>query len=312
MDIDVTTKKKNRIESEGIIELRWKNESTLVFIKRGQRQGGLAGSRYSVYALSLPSFEITLLVEVEAKASPPFESFISNYNNQLSPNAEFFIHYDRIAWSVISIKEGTTIAQFPMGAEPTFWWWNDDSSACLLLSNEGFDHRVWLYDRQKDTLSDLTDQLKNMSGVEEETPRPPYEGRVWSADGTWYLVTGVGISTNADGTEPRLIDKDWICPVDNGSSICVQDEMGDDFRRPSLSPAGGFLAIAKGQNYFDSSGGLFVCSIKIDSNRKVTFGQPKKVHSGGRATYFFWSPDGETLFIRDKNKFISINKEQMQ
>ena len=236
--IDVAANSKRRVGAEGIIALRWQDDSTLVFVRNNSRQSG-ARSRQIVESLSLPSHEITLLVDVEA--SLPSLGLISNYCNQLSPLAEYFIHYDKNVLSVTSLKEGTTIAKFPIGHEPDYWWWNEGSNACLLST--GSMDRVWFYDRQQDSLKEITAQLKNITGVELQTPHPPVVGRVWGPDGTWYLVTGIGKRKYGDRTEPRFAAKDWIYHVKEGSAICVQNEIGDDFWNPSLSPTGEFLAL---------------------------------------------------------------------
>lgn len=311
--IDVSAQTKHSVDGEGIIALRWKDNSTLVFVKSHGRQSRRVPPKQSVHALSLPGYEIKLLVEVESSIED--SGLISNYNNQLSPNAEYLVHYDENVLSVTSVTSGTTIAKFPIGDEPDYWWWNDSSSACVLSG--GFEDRTWHYDRQKNSLTEVTAQLKNMSGVLEYVPHPPHVGRVWSANGTWYLVSGIGTRTNADGTEPRSADKDWIYFVEGGSAICVQDEIGDDFWNPSLSPTGDFLALAKRSIGSNSKRGIYVCSITTDSSQKITFGQPKKIYSGDIASNiwsppYFWSSNGEMLFITGNNGLVSINKEQMQ
>lgn len=311
--IDVSAKTKHRVDGERIIALRWKDNSTLVFLKNHGRQSRRVPPKHSVHALSLPGYEIKLLVEVEASIED--SGLISNYNNQLSPNAEYLVHYDKNVLSVTSVTEGTTIAKFPIGDEPWYWWWNDSSSACVLSG--GFEDRTWHYDRQKNSLTEVTTRLKNMSGVLEYVPHPPHVGRVWSANGTWYLVSGIGTRTSADGTGQRAAQKDWMYFVEDESSICVQDEIGDDFWFPSISPSGDFLALTKRSISSNSKRGIYVCSITTDSSQKITFGQPKKIYSGGITSNiwsppYFWSSNGEMLFITGNNGLESITKEQMQ
>lgn len=304
--IDVPARSKHQIEADEIGSIRWQSNSSLVFV---ENHWGWSETHpeQRVYSLSLPQFKRTLLLSAHAKL--PFPRFVSAYCNQLSARAEFFIYYSEGLLRVASVKDGGLLAEFPIGDQPDYWWWNEGSNACLLST--GSMDRVWFYDRQEDSLKEITAQLQNMSGVELQTPHPPVVGRVWGPDGTWYLVSGIGKRKSGEGTEPKFAAKDWIYLVEDGSAICVQDEIGDDFWNPTLSPTGEFVAVTRRRGSSDQRGGLYVSEIRSDSKRDITLEQPRKVYDD-HFTSWFWSPDGAKLFVSGRKGLLSIEKEQMK
>ncbi len=303
--IDVLAEKKHRIEGEGITSMRWKDESTLVYVENHSKQRGDL-SKQNVYALSLPSHEITPLLEIESKI--PFHSF---HFNQLSPNSERLIYFKRGTLGIASIKKGRFLGEYSVKNYPTDLWWTSNGENCLIST--GYKRGMWLYDEKSNSITDITTQFKIMTNSGNGAIGPPHKGSVSGADGLWYLVSGNGTRINADGTKMQFANKDWIYFTENESVVCIQDEIGYDFRHPNLSPTEDFLTLWKSSIDSDSSDGLYGCSIKIDPHSKqVTFGQPKKIKSGSYSESIFWSPDGEKLFINTNKGLISITKEQMQ
>ena len=68
---------------------------------------------------------------------------------------------------------------------------------------------------------------------------------------------------------------------------------------------------------FDSSGGLYVVGINNDARMAVSLEQPQKIYSGDVTSNigsppYFWSSNGEILFIAGRNGLVSIGQELMR
>lgn len=306
--IDIKKRKKYRLDVEPDVSIRWRNDLELVFaIGKYRSEDTHYRKAQLVYSVSIPSLQKQLVFAGEADLS--FGSLVSPYINQLSPKAELFIYYTGSTIRIIDLESGAAIDEFAIPEKPQFFWWDNRSETCLISAGE--DSRLWLYDKKRGKLSDVTPNLKTMEGVGQRIPSPPYEVRVWHPSGTWYLVSGFGTQHGAQDADLIHLAKDWLIPTNDQPPICIQDEIGYDFVQPVLSPTGEAIVVSdKRENISGAQGRLYFVPVRLDSQQALSLGQPRKFYEG-KCIRWFWSDDGQQLFVVGLNGLVLISKGQL-
>lgn len=207
---------------------------------------------------------------------------------------------------ITSIDNTNKLHTVQRNLSPCFCWWNDASAQCLVYGLEDvkttkpwpddttFLNVIYLYETNSARFTDLTTNFEQLKPDPNSYPScPSAEDRVWSPDGTWFLVEGGG---------------GWICVPKPWNSIHVGKILGKGVYNFKVAPAGSKIGMMYLENDLATSGDFYVIDVNIGSANTPILGAPRKIASGIPHTWnnWFWSADGKQLLAWNGwNKFVS-------
>ncbi len=299
---ECTTKKTVKLAANAT-SFRWEDSSHIVYVTDGS----------SVIRVSVDGKTSATLFS--GKASDEFHASTSLFHNQLSPDVKRFVYMTEQAIRVASLEgEGLPHSE-SRSLHPSFCWWRDDSSLCLIhgLASVKTDKQwpqdtalrntIYLYEPKTGSFADLSGHLQKLNkNWNQQVPRPQAPSRVWSSDGSWFIVMGTVERKRDSMAEMGYTRKNWICRPEPWSALCIQDLVGPEFEYPSIAPAGPFIVMNKAKRPATSDGAWYVMKVTLKGKNGVTISDPVKILPASKEPWF-WAADGKSVISVKRGKF---------
>jgi len=292
--VEITSSKPKEL-LQSVSSFRWVGTSNLCCISGPSGRGG-----------QLCVNEISSCGEVGASKTFDFtvlgfNSIASEECRELSPDSRHLVFMDGAQILVQNLKGTTNQAVLQRKLYPGDCWWTDSGDKCLLSGldtdkttkawpeDTAFRNVVYLYETKSASLRDISELLRQLNPTNFLNPMPSVEGRIWSPQGNWFLVSGPG---------------DWVCIPEPWSFVCLQKILNPNLRSPKIAPSGSRIAMVSVSTPYAEKGDLFVAEIRVGASGKISVGIPQKIVAGIPAYSWFWSADGKELIVWTGRKFI--------
>ena len=284
---------------------RWVDNSNLLCVTEPLE----GNSSFSVTEIS--TRDGTARTQLQNQPARAFEGWFSSHYNQLSPDLKHVVFVNNTNVLIMRLLDTNSQKAIQRELTPQYCWWDDAGSQCLVHGFEGppssYRDVIYLYETKDAAFTELTENLQHLHNNTNNFHFQPWkEDRVWSSDGTWFLIS----SALNDSNNQSFLG-DLICVPDTWRCVCIQEVLGKDFYDPLIAPSGNKLGIIRAPTV-RSSGDLYTVEIRAGTNGTPTFGKPQKIASDVPQILFgdrlwcswFWSADGKQLVVWNGRKFI--------